>query len=274
MQAFISAVILSLIYLVLSFFNLVGSVHGTESLPLFTLVYLIVSYAVVWLFYLFTRKSNATKKIIVFYVVWGIVSILSGLFLWQLAARFDQYKMLNRTIGIKITDIKDELYTSKKGNPVGIKVQLSIQVPEKNNYNLDIALTPSQIPQYWDNSIVQQRIINVTVDPSIPPQNLIPIIYPLQKDINYRLTFYTVPKYLVPQAKGSFCIVSPPQSLVALAEPLRYQLNVLYSIETFSQPTSNLYSLKDIYQGIQQEQFPPCPANTSLSSGDLKPHVL
>src|SRR3989338_1283389 len=131
MKAAIFAIILSFLYFILAFFNLLASIHGPDSLPFFTFIYLLIALGVLWAGWGLLRKKPAVNLMLIFLIPWGIVSLLGGLFLWRIAMKFDEQIFSSRSSQIKVSKVQDAWYYSKRRNPIGIKISFNLEVPTK-----------------------------------------------------------------------------------------------------------------------------------------------
>ena len=202
---------------------------------------------------------------------------------------FDEQIFSSRSSQIKVSKVQDAWYYSKRRNPIGIKISFNLEVPTKGAYDLNLALEPAsefyqQVPQKsWDNSIIKERIINIAFNPPLKQKNITPIIvstFILEPKIIYRVTFYTVPAYLIPWKNSvGFCLWDPNgktnvsadvfNSIVNFSQPIKFQWAISSAALQLQDFTNNFYNLKTIYQGIQHEGFPPCSNDVALTQGDL-----
>ena len=72
------AILLSLLYLGITFINLIGSIHGSKLLPAFTLTFLIVALIVTWKGISIIKKHAKRKRYYVYFFLASLVLILFG----------------------------------------------------------------------------------------------------------------------------------------------------------------------------------------------------
>ena len=92
---FIVTIIFSIVYSYIALLNILGPLHiqslsikGSEDHPFICILYWVISIAVIWLCYISLRNKPSGRSTFILFVV-GIILVLVGVFLWDIAIHFE-----------------------------------------------------------------------------------------------------------------------------------------------------------------------------------------
>ncbi len=259
-----TAVFFSILYFVLTvvfLFLSAASRSAPNWVGQFALGYLLLSLVFLWsgYFYFGRKQQKGPFHLLAIGLACASVSILT-------TYNIDRYLELRALAKTRIWDVQDQILLSRKGNPIGIRLQYSMLFPKSDYYETGPTLSPMSLaflPSHgsFSNSIFLMRSVHTTIEPTPHiPTNDSGIRY--NGGVAYRFTVDTLPAFL--QAVGSELCTTAEEDSAYRAFPeidarmtTPYKISIGYWFDR-SWATQNRYSPKTFYESAAKEDAKHC----------------
>lgn len=259
----ILAIIFSVVYAVLAFL-LAGllSIHGPDLMPVAVLAYFIVAATVLWLTYFFFKRRSYKYKDWLFLLTAlavGGALVLASSISRGLLFEVDNYYYRKRAANTKVSDMKDEVLLSPSGNPIGIRLSYSVDLPDSGYFGFRPMVWPDK--NYGVSIQTDMRLAALSVDPPLLDTNTM-----RHEKRTYKVVADTVPYFIqTDYLREELCILYPPTEyqssfekiLTDSADPgTKYHVSIPET--TYQALTENYYSPKIFYAGALKEGAGRC----------------
>lgn len=181
-----------------------------------------------------------------------------------------------RIVRAQIVSWSDQLLTTEKGNPIGIRLKYAVRFPVAGSYSPQPQVYPERIG-YGYTGALQMRVQKGTVEPapegvSNPNQLFFGSRANFRGDTVYQFTVDLVPNYVAfNDAQKSFCLMTKSYSQQGLRErydrevqsEARYRYRISFTGTDLDGRaptlTENLYVPRIWHQGLIREGAGDCP---------------
>lgn len=259
-------IIFTLGYIVLTYFLVLGlGRHGPGLIGYFATGYLVIAIIGLWRINFFVSRRDLKRKTYIFFFSGLIIAVLLvGAIFASLKplVELEVYQLQRHAASTEVSDMKDEVLFSPKGNPIGIRLKYSMRFPDSNYF----WESPTMSPDKYLDVIFWMNIANQTIEP--PMIGTDPLKYEQGKIYNF--TVDMIPNFVMQNVdKTKSCIRKLPveykdafQKLIQNDEAVRFTIRV--SGTEYSGVTNNTYSLKLFYDNAIKEGAFECKEDQTI----------
>jgi len=273
-------IIFALFQSAVAFFLFIMSIHGPDSLPRFTLYWLILIQLILWLCFAKFRKGD-NKNSSAYLIIIGLASTGTAPGIYFIAEQYDTHKWNYTLANTKIYYVHDELLLAEDGQPFGIKFSFKAEFPYTDYNYITPLLRPQINPGDRKPDPNDMRILNFVPNPALERDHY------FKKGITYNIVFDMVPGYLLSnsqsqpednQLKSKYCMQYPIENVSYLTRDQFEQIitsNVSEKYEVMLHGTTygdlysdrglvyteNDYNPHDFYTTYKNKQIAECKLN-------------
>jgi len=285
------------LYVLLAYALQRSALHGPDSLPLFTEVWLAGACALLWGgWWLLGRWRSRARYLVL--VIGGVLLGSVALDLGNIAESHDTSVREEEMAGVRVSAVRDAMYSTAKGDPIGIRLSFDVEFPTRDFYVVYPFLKPpegtfdgesgdsgGQLPAgELERAPLDMRVIDRRIEPfprqenrgdeaasKDPTSGLT-----FRPGVRYRFAFDLAPSWIRrPAAGAGLCIAWPGRNnwwstraafdaLIRVDHPTRYQVTIngtrYGNALEGGEPrlTTGTYNPKAFYDSAMSEKLPAC----------------